>query len=90
MGEKQATIQIDATPEMRRGVHAEIVTATTNGTLTRLDFILTDGQNPETGDATGVLAARVFMDNASVVALKDMLERHISDWQVMEVPTNAE
>lgn len=89
MDEKQTAIRVDATPEMRRGVQADIITAATNGSTTRLDFILTDGGDPASGDALGVLSARVFLDNANVLALRDMLIRHTENWTAVEAPADA-
>lgn len=82
--ERQGYIQIDATIEKREGVHADLVLAMSNGGTTRLDFVQTDGLANEGDTMSAVLVSRVFMDNADLIALRDMLNRHTASWQVAE------
>lgn len=78
--EKQGYIQIDATIENRQGVHSDLVMAMTDGATTRLDFIQSDGPANENDITTAVLVARIFMDNAHIIQLRDMLNRHTENW----------
>lgn len=80
MEEKQGYIQIDATIERREGVHSDLVMALTDGATTRLDFVQSDGPANEENVTTAVLVSRVFMDNAHVIQLRDMLNRHTASW----------
>lgn len=74
--DEKTTINIDHDPQTRKGVFADITMARTDGGVTRLDFIQTDLPIPD-GDIQAVLAARVFLRNESIVALRDMLNDHL-------------
>lgn len=75
-------ITVDATPEMRRGVFANLVMAITLPTgMVQLNFIDADRLS-DSGEAEGVLAARVYMAPPDVVALRDMLIKHTESWKV--------
>lgn len=78
---KDKTLIVDSSPEIRGGKHATMTFASTVGGETRLDFIEVDqpSVDPEV-ESVGVLSARVFMSNANLVALRDMLIKHTSQW----------
>lgn len=78
--EKKGYIQIDATIERREGVHSDLVMALTDGATTRLDFVQTEGPEDENGVTKAVLVSRIFLDNAHVIQLRDMLNRHTAEW----------
>ncbi|GEM_PF-3033507 len=75
-------IAVDASPEMRRGVFANLVMAATLPTgMVQLNFV--DVDRPADGDtASGILAARVYLTPQDVMALRDMLIKHTESWKV--------
>ena len=75
------SLSIDHDPQTRKGCFSDFSMAATNGPNTRLDFISTDipGEN---GSVRGVLSARVYMTNESLIALRDMLNSHTEGWEV--------
>lgn len=80
--EDQAThITIDSDVETRKGVHANVVQASTRGGLTRLDFLSADLIG-EDNEGRAVLSARVYLDNFDLLALRDMLNAHTAGWKV--------
>ena len=83
---REPIIQVDASPDVRAGVHSDVVTIATKGNVSRLDFVQTDAPGPNPGDLSAVLSARVFMDNVDILALRDLLVRHTSGWTVVEEP----
>lgn len=83
-GAQGGNLTVEATPEMRRGAHADFATVRTTGGVSTLDFLLVDTVEPS-GDARGVLSSRVFLSNESLVALRDMLNEHTKGWQLREV-----
>lgn len=87
--EKKGYIQIDATIERREGVHSDLVMALTDGATTRLDFVQSEGPADENDVMTAVLVSRIFMDNAHVIQLRDMLNRHTANWVITEEPSDA-
>ena len=80
--EKQISIAIEATPEMRTGTFSDLSLIKTNGAASTIDFILTDGVPDEQGNVSAVLVSRISMTNESVIALRDMLVRHTDGWTV--------
>ena len=72
---------IDHDPQTRKGVHANITIASTNGPVTRLDFISTDLPD-DNGTMRGILSARVYMTNENLIALRNMLNDHTEKWTV--------
>lgn len=82
-------IDVDAAPEVRRGVYANLVMAATlpNG-IVQLNFVGLDNPN-ENGTMGGVLASRVYMAPPDVVALRDMLIKHTQSWKVDTDDTKA-
>lgn len=83
----QNGIRLDAEIGTRRGVYADNVMARTIGNNTVLDFINVDvvGDSPESSGA--VLAARIYMPNEAIVALREMLNAHTSAWTVQNAGT---
>lgn len=79
MEKKIITINLDSDVQTRKGVHANMVQAVDLGHSTRLDFILSDIED-ENGPR-GVLSARVYMDNANIKALRDLLIDHTATWE---------
>ena len=75
------SLNIDHDPQTRRGCFSDLAMAATNGPNTRLDFISTDIPD-ENGNIRGVLSARVYMSNESLIALRDMLNSHTEGWEV--------
>ena len=88
--ESKGTIQIDSTIEARAGVHSNLVMAMTNGGTTRLDFVATEMPLSSEGDLLAVLVSRIYMDNADLVSLRDMLVRHTANWKIVEEPKDVE
>ena len=77
-------IAVEATPDVRRGVHADIAMIRTNGGQSMIDFVLVDTvDTPPAADGTasGVLSSRVFMSNESLVTLRDTLIEYTQNWQ---------
>lgn len=82
MDSSQVTLTIDSSPEMRAGCHASLVIAQTDRGETRLDFVNVDPTDGEPVDNLhGVLSARVYLNSQDLVALKDMLVRHVASWE---------
>ena len=81
MSEIKSTLTIDSSPDVRAGRHADTVLATTKDGETRLDFVNIDQESadPEVS-SFGSLAARIYMSNRTLEALRDMLNRHIASW----------
>ena len=73
------SVSIDSDVQTRKGVFADFALIRTNGTSTVLDFILNDMPVSET-ESRGVLTARVFMSNSTVLDLRDMLVAHTAGW----------
>ena len=74
-------IAVEATPDVRRGVHADIAMIRTNGGQSMIDFVLVDTPHAADGTASGVLSSRVFMSNESLVTLRDTLIEYTQNWQ---------
>ncbi|MGR1083420.1 hypothetical protein ACUYFE_05255 [Olegusella massiliensis] len=74
-------IAVEATPDVRRGVHADIAMIRTNGGQSMIDFVLVDTPPVADGTASGVLSSRVFMSNESLVTLRDTLIEYTQNWQ---------
>ena len=79
--EQQHNINIDHDPQTRKGVYSDFTLVRTKGGVSRLDFVQRDIEL-EGGDEQAVLAARVFMSNEDLLALRDMLVQHTSSWKV--------
>lgn len=80
---QKLNVNVDSDVSTRKGVHADIVIAETNGADTRLDFVLLERSGgPAAGDGgvSAVLASRIFMSRDNVIALRDMLNEHTSTW----------
>lgn len=78
--ENSVSLNLDSDVETRKGVMAGLVMASTEGAMTRLDFINPDIQADD-GTIRAVLSARVYLTNDNLVALRDMLVDHISKWE---------
>lgn len=74
-------LNLDSDPETRKGVMASIVLASTDGGVTRLDFVNPDIPENE-GSVRAVLSSRVYMSNENLLALRDMLNSHTAEWKV--------
>ncbi len=70
-------LNLDSDTETRKGVMASIVLASTDGGVTRLDFVNPDIPDND-GSVRAVLSSRVYMSNENLLALRDMLNAHIS------------
>ncbi len=77
--ENSVSLNLDSDVETRKGVVAGLVMASTDGTMTRLDFINPDIPTDD-GGIRAVLSARVYLTNDNLVALRDMLINHTSRW----------
>lgn len=77
----QHNINIDHDPQTRKGVFSDFAMVRTKGGTSRLDFVQRDIEL-DGGDEQAVLAARVFMSNEDLLALRDMLVQHTSSWKV--------
>ncbi len=74
-------LNLDSDPVTRKGVMASIVLASTDGGVTRLDFVNPDIPEDE-GSMRAVLSSRVYMSNENLLALRDMLNTHTATWKV--------
>lgn len=81
MEDRQVNISIDSDVETRKGVHSNIVLLTTEGPVTKIDFLNAD-ISVEEDEVRAALSSRVYMSNEDLVALRDMLIRHTASWKV--------
>lgn len=75
-----AKLELDGKQEVRSGVYANIALARTTPKETVLDFAFIDA-NEQEGDfivTHGKFQARIIMSNASLIELRDMLNKHIA------------
>ena len=81
MEEHRVNIDIDSDTETRKGVYGNVTMLVTKGGTTRIDFLNADIP-VESESMRAVLAARIYMDNADIIALRDMLVSHTATWKV--------
>lgn len=75
------SIALEATPDVRRGVHADVAMVRTNGGQSLIDFVLLDTPPAPDGTVSGLLTSRVFMSNEDLIALRDSLNDYTKDWR---------
>ena len=78
---REFNLNIDHDTATRKGVMSNLVMASTDGAVTRLDFINSDIPG-EDGQVRAVLSSRVYMTNENLLALRDMLNDHTKNWKV--------
>lgn len=82
MEEKAVSIEVESDVATRKGTYADVATLASKRGTTRIDFVSTDSSDGEVVKA--VLSARVYMDNADIIALRDMLNNYTASWKVTE------
>lgn len=78
---QQPRLEIDGLEEVREGVYANIALARTSPKESILDFVFVDSNEPDAqGNVVtrGKFQARIIMSNASLIELRDMLDKHIA------------
>lgn len=78
---RELKLNIDHDTATRKGVISNLVMASTDGAVTRLDFINSDIPG-EDGQVRAVLSSRVYMTNENLLELRDMLNDHTKNWKV--------
>lgn len=74
--EKAINLTIDSDPQTRKGAYSDRVLVTSEGGFIRLDFLHVD--IPSDDGMRAVLVSRIMMSREDVVALKDVLDSHLS------------
>lgn len=78
---QQPRLEIDGLEDVREGVYANIALARTSPKESILDFVFVDSNEPDgQGNVVtrGRFQARIVMSNASLIELRDMLDKHIA------------
>lgn len=83
-------VMVDAAPEVRAGRFSDLSLIRTNGSVSIIDFALSDNVPDESGNIPAVLVSRISMTNEAVVALRDMLVRHTQNWTVAQETADAD
>lgn len=75
-----AKLELDGMQDVRGGVYANIALARTSPKESVLDFAFIDSNEQENGQMVtrGKFQARIIMSNASLIELRDMLNKHIA------------
>lgn len=87
----QPKLELDGIENIRGGVYSNIALARTSPKESVLDFAYIDSNEADPDGAVttrGVFQARIIMSNASLVELRDMLDKHITQ-HIQNFPTSG-
>lgn len=79
--EKEVELQFVASESIRGGVYANAAYAHSSQKETVIDFVFTDSEIEDEGRVVvgGVLQSRIILTSSTLLELRDMLDKHISE-----------